>query len=120
MGKTKISIPKPEADSELMSLWNQTIEPKLKEGVFSAESKFFINETESAWVTLVGEKYPENEEVLNIAKDLYHHRVDVLMHEGALEDGKRVDGRSFDEVRSLYAQAGGISPLLHGTGIFYR
>lgn len=120
MGKVKINIPKPEASPELISLWKETIEPKLKDGVFSAESKFFINETESAWVALVGEKYPENEEVLNIAKDLYHHRVDVLMHEGALNDGKRVDGRSFDEVRSLYAEVGGISPLLHGTGIFYR
>ena len=25
-----------------------------------------------------------------------------------------------DEVRELYAQAGGISPVLHGSGIFYR
>ena len=25
-----------------------------------------------------------------------------------------------DEVRDLYAQAGGISPVLHGSGVFYR
>jgi len=31
-----------------------------------------------------------------------------------------VDGRKFDEVRPLFAKAGGISSVLHGSGIFYR
>ena len=30
------------------------------------------------------------------------------------------DGRDFDTVRPLFAKAGGISPVLHGSGIFYR
>jgi polyribonucleotide nucleotidyltransferase len=37
-----------------------------------------------------------------------------------IHDGKRADGRGFDEVRQLFAQAGGISNVLHGSGIFYR
>jgi polyribonucleotide nucleotidyltransferase len=46
--------------------------------------------------------------------------VDRELHRGAIEEGKRADGRGLDEVRSLYAQAGGVSPVLHGSGIFYR
>ena len=46
--------------------------------------------------------------------------VDEFLHKGAVEEGKRADGRGFDDLRELYAQAGGISPVLHGSGIFYR
>jgi polyribonucleotide nucleotidyltransferase len=42
------------------------------------------------------------------------------MREKAIDEKKRVDGRAMDELRPLYAQAGGVSPILHGSGIFYR
>lgn len=53
--------------------------------------------------------------------DAYFERaMDEYVHDLAIEKGKRVDGRSFDEIRPLFAQAGDISPILHGTGLFYR
>ncbi|MDA8596763.1 polyribonucleotide nucleotidyltransferase, partial [Candidatus Pacebacteria bacterium] len=54
------------------------------------------------------------------ASDYFEDQIDKEIHRGALEDGKRADGRALDEVRALYAQAGDISPVLHGSGIFYR
>lgn len=45
---------------------------------------------------------------------------DEKLHREVLEKGVRPDGRGMDEVRSLFAQAGGISEALHGTGVFYR
>ncbi|MBP9668766.1 MAG: polyribonucleotide nucleotidyltransferase [Candidatus Pacebacteria bacterium] len=50
----------------------------------------------------------------------FEHHMDEYVHTLAIEKGKRVDGRRFDEIRPLFAQAGGISPMLHGTGLFYR
>jgi polyribonucleotide nucleotidyltransferase len=50
----------------------------------------------------------------------YEHRMDQYVHDLAIKDGKRVDGRKMDEIRALYAQAGGVSPIIHGTGVFYR
>jgi len=50
----------------------------------------------------------------------FDEQVDTALHEGALAYGKRADGRSLTEIRPLFAQAGGISPVLHGSGIFYR
>src|SRR5665213_2842561 len=38
----------------------------------------------------------------------------------AIENSRRADGRAMDEIRPLYAQAGGLSPIVHGAGIFYR
>lgn len=35
-------------------------------------------------------------------------------------DGKRMDGRKIDELRKLFAKAGGISKVVHGSGIFFR
>ncbi len=43
-----------------------------------------------------------------------------MIHEQVLKFDKRADGRGIDELRPLFAQAGGVSPILHGSGIFYR
>ncbi|MBI4068449.1 polyribonucleotide nucleotidyltransferase [Candidatus Kaiserbacteria bacterium] len=50
----------------------------------------------------------------------FEHRMDQYVHDLAIKKGKRVDGRAFDQIRPLFAQAGGVSPVLHGSGIFYR
>lgn len=55
-----------------------------------------------------------------VAGAFFEEEVDKELHRGAVVEGKRADGRDFDTVRELYAQAGGISPVLHGSGIFYR
>ena len=49
-----------------------------------------------------------------------HRYLDHAFHNAALEKNMRADGRALDEVRTLYAKAGGISDTLHGSGIFYR
>ncbi len=54
------------------------------------------------------------------AETYFETKLDAALHQGAITDGKRADGRGFDDVRSLFAQAGGVSPVLHGSGIFYR
>jgi polyribonucleotide nucleotidyltransferase len=46
--------------------------------------------------------------------------LDAALHRGAIERGLRPDGRALDAIRPLFAQAGGVSPVLHGSGIFYR
>lgn len=50
----------------------------------------------------------------------FEHRMDAYVHDLATKKGERVDGRAFDEIRPLFAQAGGVSPVIHGTGLFYR
>ena len=50
----------------------------------------------------------------------YDEKVNEAVHSGAIEKNKRADGRGMDDLRPLFAQAGGVSETLHGTGIFYR
>jgi polyribonucleotide nucleotidyltransferase len=42
------------------------------------------------------------------------------LHQKAIKENHRADGRKMDELRDLYVQAGGVSKVLHGSGIFYR
>ena len=55
-----------------------------------------------------------------LIQNYFEEKINEALHLGALELGLRADGRGLDEVRPLYAEAGGISPVLHGSGIFYR
>lgn len=59
-------------------------------------------------------------ELARAADRFFEERLEALMRERALESGARVDGRGPEELRPLFAQAGGISSILHGSGIFYR
>ena len=119
-GKVKRDIPKPVTPTEFETLWNESVGSKMKAGIFSSDSKLFIAQYETEWMEKIAATYPDNADMKSLAYDYYHHHVDALVHEGALHDNARVDGRAMDQVRALSGVTGGISPLLHGTGIFYR
>ena len=120
-GKVKLSFPRKETPSEIISLFEKEIVPILDKGLFSLEGKKIAYEAIDAWNNLVKEKYSEEqEEEISVAEDYLHHYLDNEFHKKALEENIRADGRAFDEIRKLYAKAGGISPVLHGSGIFYR
>ena len=50
---------------------------------------------------------------------LFEEIIDKAVHDGVLQEDKRVDGRKLDEVRSLYSEAG-LFERNHGTGLFVR
>ncbi len=56
----------------------------------------------------------------NAAALFFEETVTRKIQESVVLKGQRADGRGLLEIRPLHAQAGGISSLLHGTGIFYR
>ncbi len=119
IGKTKISIPKPEVPENLISLFAEKIEPKLMEHVMPGKpANGLIEKLADEWLELYASANPDGDKA--IAEHYYHDKVDEVTHREAIYNGKRADGRRMDEVRPLFAQAGGISPMLHGSGIFYR
>lgn len=72
----------------------------------------------NTWLTGAAERFPDVDQ--KKLDSYFEHEMDAYVHTLAIEKGKRVDGRAFDQVRPLFAQAGGISPILHGSGLFYR
>lgn len=118
IGKEKKAFPKPEIPKELDVLFEKNIKKNFDDAVFSGTGGEKINELKREWVTLAVEKFPEENEAL--FGDYYEEKLDSLLHSKAIEDDKRPDGRKMNEVRGLYAQAGGVSEVIHGSGIFYR
>jgi len=121
-GKEKMIFTKIEVEKDVIALFDEKVRPMLEEKLFSKESKKVTHEAETIWNDILKEKYPdENDEAIkSAAEDYIHHYLDGAFHKMALLQGIRADGRAVDEIRKLYAKAGGISDVLHGSGIFYR
>lgn len=117
IGKKKKEVKVVETPEEMQNLFNQYIFPRFRE-ILGFAGKEKIYEIEDAWFTLLGEQIPEHDK--RIARNLFHEAINDFVHEISLEENKRIDGRGFDDIRNLYAKAGGISSVLHGSGIFYR
>lgn len=118
MGKPKRTLALAETPEGLSALFESEFRSKLSETIFSGKAgKDHIHDLKDVFIQ-------KADEVLGcssaVAHGYFEDEVDRELHRGALEEGKRADGRGLDEVRSLYAQAGGISPVLHGSGVFYR
>lgn len=117
VGKQKQIFAVPEITTVLTDLFTNDFSKKLSETIFSSKAgKDHIYEVKKEFVTAAIESEIEE----NIASDYFEEQIDIELHRGALEEGKRADGRGMDDVRELFAQAGNVSPVLHGSGIFYR
>ncbi len=120
IGKEKRTLPARELPPEMITLFETQFKDKLQTALFSGKAgKDHLYEVKKDFKTAL-EALPDVEVNLGHASEYFEDQVDELLHEGALKRGERADGRGMDEVRELYAQAGGISPALHGSGIFYR
>ena len=121
-GKEKLVFPKIEIEKSTIEIFDEKVRPMLEEKLFSSESKKVTSEAEAIWKNILDEKYPNEEDdaIKSASEDYLHHYLDGAFHKMALMQGIRADGRAIDEVRKLYAKAGGISTVLHGSGIFYR
>lgn len=119
MGATKKEIPVPEIPKELSELFAETIETDLPKYVISGNPGHKeINEIKDKWIKLFKEKLPETQ--TSLADWYFEEKVNEILHIQAIQNDARADGRKMDELRPLFAQAGKISPILHGSGIFYR
>ena len=119
IGKQKREMASRELPEALTTLFNEQYRKKLSAALFSGkDGKDHLHAVRDEFLAAAEEQIEE----LNVshASDYFEEGVDKELHRGVIEDKKRADGRGMDEVRALYAQAGGVSPALHGSGIFYR
>ncbi len=120
IGQEKLEIQTKKPSEELKAIFASEIAPKMSEYVFGEQGAYALKDQ---WVQIFKEKAKDNEELAGEtqnADDYFEEMIDELIHTEALENNKRQDGRAMDELRPLYAQAGGVSDILHGSGIFYR
>jgi len=118
VGKEKRVIELGEYSEELKELFEKETATKLESSVFSGAGKEKIYSLKDEWMSIFKESLPDMDSTH--AEDLFEEKVDEILHNKAINENKRPDGREMDEVRELFAKAGGISEVIHGTGIFYR
>jgi polyribonucleotide nucleotidyltransferase len=119
IGKEKRVIEKENILEESIALFNENILPKMEDAIFAGAGKKKIDDLHNIWNNMVIEKYPDRNDFA-LEDNLFDDTENEMLHKKAINENKRADGRGMDEVRDLYAQAGGISSIIHGSGIFYR
>ena len=117
IGKKKTVLTNREISADTKRLFEEHALPTLKENLFDPGTN--VHTLEREWRAVVRDHIDDISE-RRLAEAHFEKTIDDLIHAEAVENNRRVDGRALDEVRQLYAQAGGVSPRLHGTGIFYR
>lgn len=119
IGHEKRVIEKETISDESVKLFNENILPKMEKAIFSGPGKKEIDALHNEWNILVETHYKDREDFA-LEDALFDDTENKILHEKAIKDSKRADGRAMDGLRDLYAQAGGLSTVLHGSGIFYR
>jgi polyribonucleotide nucleotidyltransferase len=121
IGVAKKVLIAPVMPESVKKLFADKIESKFEKTVMSGglgRSKIVIDGIIDEWMGFAKESLSETD--YEFADRFIEEKIDTLIHEQALKFDKRADGRGIDELRPLFAQAGGVSPMLHGSGIFYR
>lgn len=120
IGREKRSAEKPALPQAMLDLFQSEFAQRMEAAVFCGEpGKDAIHALQDEWLARVAE-VEEFKDLKAKAKRYFEDHVDEEIHRGATVRSVRADNRAFDEVRPLFAKAGGISPMLHGSGIFYR
>jgi polyribonucleotide nucleotidyltransferase len=122
IGKEKRVASKPEIPATLETLYKERFADKVRSAVFCGTAgKDAIHALQDEWkAAITSPESPAQTIDTKMAMRFLEDKVDEEIHRGAIEDNKRADNRAFDEIRPLFAKAGGVSPILHGSGIFYR
>lgn len=118
IGKQKRVIELKEVTQEIKDLFKDKILPKFEKTIFAGVAGRKLEyELMEEWMAEVA----LNEDMdKNLAAYYFDEEVNILLHRKAIDENLRPDNRDFDTVRPLYAQAGGVSSIHHGTGVFYR
>lgn len=114
IGKEKADVMIPEPSNEAKNIVRTFLRGKIEDALSTHNVEQLKYEMFEHLRTL-----EHNDEVLRYGEFLFEAEVDAFVHDLALKEGKRVDGRAFDQIRDLYAGTG-ILPRMHGTGLFIR
>lgn len=128
VGKTKEDLKFADIHPKLTTLFQQEFFSRFPEYIMSGKpGKETINILHHEWKDKVkqileDESLTDDEKstIKSQSERFYDEKMDDFVHLSAIENNTRADGRAMDEVRDLFAEAGGVSKMLHGSGIFYR
>ncbi|MDP3902218.1 MAG: polyribonucleotide nucleotidyltransferase, partial [bacterium] len=120
IGKEKIKVETKDAPQEMKDFFANNFKAKLEEAIYSQDNigkKSNTGSLKDEWIILAKDKFPETQP--SLAANVFEESVDKLVHDKAIDEGKRPDGRAIDELRKVYAGVNYL-PAIHGSSVFYR
>ncbi len=119
VGKKKRDFVAPAKDAEMENKAIELATPLLQEVITTADKKLRQMKRDDTFVSVLqalSDAYEEKEsEIREIIYDLEKRMVRQMI----LEDGRRIDGRPFTEVRPIECIVG-VLPRVHGSALFTR
>lgn len=115
---TKRELDLPTLPEETAGIFTEKIAPQVESVLFAGTGKKSADSLKEDWLKIRKEQLPEAN--LGAWLGFFEKKIDEIVHQEAIKNKRRTDGRKLDEVRPLFAQAGGLSNIVHGTGLFYR
>ncbi len=119
IGKTKFVIP--ELDDKLINLKNMVNEFSydiIKSALDTTDNKTRKENLEKVYKT-VHEKFSDFEDYFSFIDNEIYNITKFLVRKRTLEQGIRIDGRKFNEIRPIWCEVG-LLPRVHGSGVFTR
>jgi polyribonucleotide nucleotidyltransferase len=118
-GKTKFSVPVPVKDEAFESQVIAIVKPLLQEVLVIKDKQM----RHCKWAEVKGKVLeslgPAAEEKEVKIKEIIDNQERSLVRKMILEEGRRIDGRSFTEVRPIECMIG-VLPRVHGSALFTR
>jgi len=118
-GKTKKTIAAKEIDAEFKKAVHAKAYEKLASAMRIQDKLENYSTVDSVLAELVASYDETNADARANAKSVFKELKEQVMRDEALERGKRLDGRSFDQIRPITIEVG-ILPRTHGSVVFTR
>ncbi|MFO7785308.1 MAG: polyribonucleotide nucleotidyltransferase [Thermodesulfobacteriota bacterium] len=119
VGKTKRVLPPVTVDEQLLSRVKTLSEPGLREVITTADKGLRQKKRGEVPRKALEELSDTYGDRTGEIKNMIHDLEKEMVRRMALEEGKRIDGRPFDEVRNIECIVG-VLPRVHGSALFTR
>ena len=119
VGKSKRTLPEEVVDTSLQVRVDQMGEPLLKEVLTIADKMERQQKRRDVQNQVVDTLLEQYEGRKSEIKDFFHSLEKKMIRGMILDEGKRIDGRSFNEVRPIECLVG-LLPRIHGSALFTR
>ena len=119
VGKPKRIIPPDPVDEDLQEKVAEIGRPLLSEVITTADKMERQQKSREARDSIFENLSEEYEGRKSDIREAAHDLEKKMVRQMILEDGKRIDGRSFDEIRPIECVVG-LLPRVHGSALFTR
>ena len=119
VGKEKVEIEDKPRDLELEKEIREFLGNNLEKALFQKKERMEeVNRLKTELSYFIEGKYP-GEGKAKYAENFFEDEIEKVIHQNAILNGKRPDGRSVDEIREIHVETG-LLPRTHGSALFTR